>query len=268
MSETVTSTAPAGETTATPVIPASVVVPAAAATETAPAVTPAETPAGPVSSPADASATTEPSAAGAAPETPAADAPEETPATEQPAAPVYADFTFPEGVKADADLVGKAKEVFGKYGLTQEAAQELVDFHSNAAQKTLEAYQAQATDYWAGKSKEWVAEVQSDPQIGGNRLNTSLELARAALNEGLPAADRDRLWADLTDTKIGDHPVLIKRMVQLGRERQQVLQLTGTTTWADAIKKLREPPSPPANQPAKPNGSGRPADRRYQPRTN
>lgn len=257
---TVAATPPVGETV-TP--PAAMVTP-----EATPAATSPET--APVPPPAEVSPETPPATGVAPAETPPA-ATTETPAAEtgseavEPTAPAYTDFTFPEGAKLDAELIGQAKEVFGKHGLTQEAAQELVDLHNSSAQKVLEAWQAQATDYWAGKSKEWVQEIENDPQVGGNRLNTSTELARAALSDGLSDADKTRLWNDLTDTKIGDHPVLFKRMAQLGRERQQVLEATGTTTWAAALKKIREPASPPPGQAVRGNGATRPADRRYQP---
>lgn len=265
---TVTPAAPGGETL--PVIPASVVTPVA--TETAPAATPTET--APVTPPTEVVPETPP-ATGAAPVEPAATgealptgetAPDAS-GSEAPAAPVYSDFTFPEGVNADAELVGLAKEVFGKHALTQEVAQELVDLHTTTATKMVQAYQAEATKYWADQSKAWVAELKDDAQVGGNRFQTSTDLARAALSEGLSKADQTRLWSVLEDTHVGDHPVLFKRMAQLGRERQQVLQLTGTTTWADAMKKLREPAAAPPGIPAKVNGGGTPAQRRYAPRT-
>lgn len=268
MSETTATTVtPTDAAVTPPAVVDATVTPAVVATETVPAAAPSDTTS--VTPPAE-TAAKDPAAGTATevttekPQEPAADVPE---ASAEVTTPVYTDFTFPEGAKVDAELIGQAKDVFGKHGLTQEVAQELIDLHNSSAQKVLEAYQAQATDYWATKSKEWRQELQDDPQVGGNKFNTSTELARAALSEGLNDADKTRLWNDLTDTKIGDHPVLFKRMVQLGRERQQVLQLTGAATWAEAMKKIREPASPPPGQVARGNGATRPADRRYQQRT-
>lgn len=271
MSDTTATTVTPTDAAVTPLpaVDATVTPAAPVATEVAPAATPTESPVAP--SPAETSVTQEPPATGAASEV-TTEKPLETAAsdgevTPEVTTPTYTDFTFPEGAKVDAELVGQAKDVFGKHGLTQEVAQELIDLHTTSAQKALEAYQAQATDYWATKSQEWRKELQDDPQVGGNRFETSTELARAALSEGLNDADRKRLWNDLADTKIGDHPVLFKRMVQLGRERQQVLDATGTTKWSDAIKKIHEPEPPPPGQVVRGNGATRPADRRYQQRT-
>lgn len=264
--ETTVTPAATGSETA-PVVPASVATPVV--TETVPVATSSEI--APVAPPAEASSEASP-ATGTASEVAVEKAVEPGAETVETVsdvtAPAYTDFTFPEGAKVDAELVGQAKEAFGKYGLTQEAAQELINLHTSSAQKVLEAYQTQANDYWAGKSREWVAEVENDPRIGGNRLNTSLELARGVWNEVIPdKAQRDRLFGDLTDTKIGDHPVLARALTEVGHRFQQVLQLTGTATWADAMKKLREPASPPSGREARGNGASRPADRRYSQRT-
>lgn len=268
------------ESTATPVAPpmpgsetapAAVPDPAPVATETAAVTEPTASPASPaaetVTQATDAAAAPSPTAdvtpAASAEATPAA--PEQgadAEAAAGDAAPVYTDFTFPEGVKVDPELLSKAREAFGKYNLPQDAAQELVNLHTEAGQKLVDSAFAQATEFWNAKSKEWVAEVG---QMFGNQLNTNLERARGVWTEVLPdETDRNRLFDDLSSTKIGDHPILAKAMSEVGRRLQQVMQLTGTTTWADAIKKLREPAPPPPGTPSRTtNGAGRPADRRY-----
>jgi hypothetical protein len=73
-----------------------------------------------------------------------------------------------------------------------------------------------------------------------------------------------RVVGDLEATKMSGHPVLAAAFAEAGRRIEQVLSVTGTTTWAAAMKKLREPgPRPPAL----PSGSNRSgvsaADRRY-----
>jgi hypothetical protein len=187
----------------------------------------------------------------------------------EPAAPAYTDFKFPEGVKAAPEALEAVTKIFGEHNLPQEAAQKLLDAHFADTQKAVAQSFETATAYWNQKSKDWVAEVQADPQIGGNRFKTSIETARGVWTDVLPnEADRTRLFADLTDTKMGDHPVLARAMTEMGRRLQQVYQLTGTTKWADAMKKLREPGAPPPGNPARaPGAAGRPADRRYTTRT-
>jgi hypothetical protein len=161
--------------------------------------------------------------------------------------------------------MAEATSVLAKYGVPQEEAQELVTLHAAALQSAVENYGRTATDFWNNKAKEWVAEVKADPNIGGNRFDTSIRRARAVWTEVLPNdADRTRLFGDLTDTKMGDHPVLARALSEVGRRFEQVLAATGTTTWADAMKKLREPGAPPPGTPARaPGANARPADRRY-----
>ena len=214
----------------------------------------------------------------AVPETPQAPTPEAAAPTPEPepkpepkpepapAAPSYTDFKLPEGVIPDKATLGEATRLFGELGLSQDNAQKLVDAHAEAVRKTLDSYRQTASTYWNSKSKEWVAEAR---QEFGNRFDTSLELARGAQTDLIPnKADRDRLWADFNDTKMGDHPVLMKAFAEAGRRIQQVLQATGTTSWNDAMKRIREPAAPPPGMPSRaPGASGRPADQRYN-RTN
>ena len=272
-----TNTPPAPAAPAMP--PTSVVAPAPAAAAPTPA--PAEAPAhvenagqvgpgksdAPAIGPDGAPGTGEP-VAGEAEPAPAEAAP---PAAEPPPAPepiVYADFKLPDGVTVVPAQLSEATKVLAKYGVPQEQAQELISLHANGLKQALETYSRTAADYWNGKAKDWVAEAKDDPVIGGNRFATSLSLARGVWTEVLPdKADRDRLFADLTDTKIGDHPVLTRAMAEIGRRLQQVMTATGTTTWAAAMKKIREPAAPPPGRPARaPGANGSPADKRYQPR--
>jgi hypothetical protein len=161
--------------------------------------------------------------------------------------------------------MAEATKLFGDMKLPEADAQKLVDLHGTILKNAVEGYQTTATNFWNDKAKEWVNEAKSDPQIGGNRFDTSIRRARAVWTEVLPAdADRTRLFDDLTNTKMGDHPVLAKALSEVGRRFEQVLTATGTTTWADAMKKLREPGAPPPGTPARaPGAAGRPADRRY-----
>lgn len=192
-------------------------------------------------------------------------APPEAAPAEAAAPPTYSDFTLPEGVQVAPEQMAEATKVLTKYGVPQEAAQELVTLHANGVQQAINQYSKGATDFWNAKSKEWVAEAK---KTFGNNFDTSLNTARSVWDQVLPnKTDRERLFADLTDTKIGDHPVLMKAMTEVGRRMQQVLTATGTTTWDAAMRKIREPAAPPPATPARaPGSSGRAADRRYQPR--
>ena len=212
------------------------------------------------------------------PATPASEAPksEATPAqptaettpepTPEPvAAPTYTALKLPDGLTARPEALAEATKLFGEFNIPESGAQKLLDMHGAALKAAVDGAFKTATDFWEQKSKDWVAEVRADPQIGGNRFDTSIRRARAVWNETVPnEADRTRLFNDLTDTKIGDHPILTKAISEVGRRFEQVLQLTGTNTWADAMRKLREPAAPPPGNPARaPGSAGRPADRRY-----
>lgn len=242
---------------------AAAAIPAAATTEiVAPVV-----PAAPVEAPAAAEVPVAdaPVVADVAPAAPATDAPVEQPAT---AAPTYTDFKFPEGMAAAPAVLTEATKLFGELGLPQEGAQKLVDFHTAQVKQAVDGFLSTATDHWNQKSKDWVKEFRADPDIGGNRADTSRTLANSALRDLVPDNDmRSRLATDLADTKIGDHPILVRAFREAGHRFQQVMQATGAATWAEAMKKLREASPRPPGQPARvPGATGRAADRRYTPK--
>ena len=136
-------------------------------------------------------------------------------------------------------------KLFGDMKVTPADAQ-LVDLHGTVMKNAIQGSMQGATDFWNQKAQEWVKEAKADPQIGGNRFETSIKRARAVWTEVLPnEADRTRLFNDFNDTKMGDHPILAKAVSEMGRRLEQVLAVTGTASWADAMKKLREPGAPP-----------------------
>ena len=54
----------------------------------------------------------------------------------------YEDFSFPEGVEIDSELLTEATDIFKESGLKQDQAQKLVDFHSKTMRQVVEAQQA------------------------------------------------------------------------------------------------------------------------------
>jgi hypothetical protein len=166
-------------------------------------------------------------------------------------------------------MLAKAAAIFGEYKLPPEGAQKLVDFHVEtmqaATQAATQAIETRQRQVWLDIGKQWVEAFENDPQIGGNRKNTSLRIARGVLTTFAGSEDNHAVLAkDLTDTGMANNPHLARTLVNVGSFVERVLHATGTTDPEAALKKLREPKAPPPGTPARaPGTAGRPADKRY-----
>lgn len=156
-------------------------------------------------------------------------------------APAYTEFKLPETFKADPATLSAYTNVLGKYGISQEAGQELVDFHTNAmkqyadsvAQNQQAVFEKTKTDWQKASQKEF-----------GNRFDTTLNDAKWAISQfGGTKQQQAELVALYGYSGTGNHPAQIRLL-------------------ANMAKKLREPGSPANGLPSRGRQES-PADRRY-----
>lgn len=159
----------------------------------------------------------------------------------EPVKPVYESFTLPEGFQAAPEQIEAFTGVLGKYALTQEAGQELMDLHASSLRAVGDQLQQHQQDVFAETRRGW---VQDFDKSAGNRRDTILNDAKWAITELVPDEKaRSALWNVLAFTGAGDNKAVIG-------------------AFASAAKRLREraappPPLPPRKEPANP------ADKRY-----
>lgn len=117
----------------------------------------------------------------------------------------YEDFKLPEGIKLEGETLTAAQELFKGLGLTQDAAQSLVDFHTK---QMTEAANAPVNAYNEMRDG-WKAAAQADPDIGPKSAAIKENIGRAFDTLGDP-----KLVADFKEamnlTGVGDHPAFIK----------------------------------------------------------
>lgn len=247
----VSSTAPAVVAVVPPAAPAAApAAPAngAAATDQAPIVS-RETPAAPVAeAPAPAAVepapiTTEkapsllskveekpaPAAEAKKPDAEAAPAKPEGPAEPAPA-PTYDPFVFPEGLKAGDKEIGQFTTTLGEYelalakdptqvhGETQKLGQRLVDMHIAELGKMQKFMQDQQMEAFNRLQEHNVEEFRKDPEIGGNRFDTTLNSALNVIRE-YAGSDQHlaQLRADLKYTGAANLPSVIRLLNNIGK---------------------------------------------------
>lgn len=186
------------------------------------------------------------SAIESAPEPVVEAAPIEPEVAAEPVAPVYTDFSLPEGLSAAPEQVEAFTGVLGKYGLTQEAGQELMNLHATALKQAADAMAQRQQDVFVETRRGW---VQQFDKGAGNRRDTILNDAKFAITSTITdAKERAALWQVLGDvTGAGDHPAVVNLLGKIGAR----------------LRERNAPPSPIPNNAAK---SANPADRRYGPK--
>ncbi|KRP78093.1 hypothetical protein [Pseudomonas lactis] len=114
----------------------------------------------------------------------------------------YEDFTLPEGMEMDADVLGEFKGLAKELNIPQAKAQQLIDFQTQLATKQAEAYQAAVTK----QAQDWAASIKNDPEIGGANYDKNVESAIKVIQSfGDPA-----LTELLNTSGLGNHPALFK----------------------------------------------------------
>lgn len=126
----------------------------------------------------------------------------------------YADFTWPEGITPNAEEIKPYTDILAKHQVPQEAAQELVSMFTKQAQDMAEARKK----VWGDTQAEWRKAFQEDPDIGGNRQDTTLRRAAGVLDRFGGTADQvAELRNVLTLTGAGNHPSVIRLMHNLSK---------------------------------------------------
>lgn len=154
---------------------------------------------------------------------------------------VYADFTLPENFKSDESTIGKFKEIAKELGLTQEAAQKLVEFQATQSSTNVQAFGTAMQAHVDKTANEWATAAKADPEYGGEKFNENLGIAKQALDKfGTP-----ELKTLLKESRMGNHPEVIRMLVKAGKAISQDGFVPGRSAAApkDAASVLYGPSS-------------------------
>lgn len=147
-------------------------------------------------------------------------------AAEPPAPIKYEAFKLPEGLKLDDERIGKFTEIAGVAQVPQDVAQQFMDLHVAEMQRFSQDVVKQAEqhqrDVWRKLNDTWKTEMRNDPEIGGNRLETSLSRAKAVIEEylgpenGGSAEMVQDMIAHTTANGMGNFPPFVRLMNKIG----------------------------------------------------
>ncbi len=151
---------------------------------------------------------------------------EEATQSDEPAPlPTYEAFTLPDDVKFEdeklSEFTGILAEIElakGDHAKMQETGQKLLDRHIAEVKNTVDRLNQYYVDTWEKQKTDWKDAFENDPEIGGNRKDTTVKAAVAALTEGASLSDdkavRESQQKEVRDlmesTGLGNHPALIR----------------------------------------------------------
>lgn len=121
----------------------------------------------------------------------------------------YEDFTAPEGVELDADVLSDFKGLAKELNLPQAQAQKIVDVGVQLSQKWAE----QSAAAVEAMQSEWLEQAKTDKEFGGEALNANLAIGKKALD----TFGTDELRGLLEQSKLGDHPEIIRFFTRVGK---------------------------------------------------
>lgn len=150
---------------------------------------------------------------------PAKDAAKEGEKPAEPVAPVpvaYEAFKVSEHVKLDDARVKEFTDIIGPRQLPQEDAQKLVDLFDKSAQDLATHMRQEQRKTWNGLNDTWKTESRDDPEIGGNRFQTSLAMAKAVIEEFLTPDQQKRYLGHLDLNGMSNFPEHIRLLAKIG----------------------------------------------------
>ena len=118
----------------------------------------------------------------------------------------YADFRLPAGAQIDEAILGDFKTLAAECGMSQEAAQKMLDLQAKANQ--------QAFDVVIKQRQDWRQSITNDPEFGGANLEQTVKDARSLLNKHDASGN---VLAMLEQSGFGDNPDVIKFLARVQR---------------------------------------------------
>ena len=134
----------------------------------------------------------------------------------------YKDFTFSKDLEPDVETLTQAKSVFKELNLTQEQAQQLVDFESNVKSEEIQRQQ----EAWDELQDTWKKASETDKEFGGDGLDANLAVAK----QGRDAFGGKEFNEMLEVTGVGNHPEMIRFLFKIGKlvSEDKILQGGGS----------------------------------------
>lgn len=144
--------------------------------------------------------------------------------------PKYDPFTLPEGVTLDDTRIGEFTgllselELDGKatHEAVQKFGQKALEFHINEVKNTIEGLTKIYQESWDNQKAAWKEAFLNDPEIGGNRFQTTIDSALTFIRTHGGTPEQQQEFRALMDTSgLGNHPAMIRMLAKAGQAMKE-----------------------------------------------
>ena len=154
--------------------------------------------------------------------------------------PAYTDFTLPEGMEMDKGAIDAFIPIAQQLGLSQEDAQQIVNIGVQMAESTTRQVKQQREQAIEKANEQWMKAIESDPEIGGEKLEENLTVANNFLNKYATPGFKKLL----VDTNLGNNPDVIKTIWKIAQQYADDDLVIGGTAGRPGGAKLMYDQSP------------------------
>ena len=171
--------------------------------------------------------------------------------------PKYEDFTLPEDVKLEDAQMSAFQTILGEtenkiittpaeaHAAVQEMGQRMLDMYISESKAQTERYAQLQMENWTRVREDWVAKFKADPEIGGNRRDTTIAHIGALVElygQRVGAEQAQAVRDAMTLTGAGDHPETLRFLswaASFAVERPRMVAATQPPKAAPASKAAR-----------------------------
>jgi hypothetical protein len=136
----------------------------------------------------------------------------------KPDVPESYDLQMPEGVELDTAAAKEFTDLAKELKLDNGTAQKFAGIAASMAQRQMQAH----ADLVSG----WAEQVKTDKEIGGDKLDQNLAVARKAID----AFGSPELKAVLESTGLGNHPAVVKAFFKAGKAISDDVMVAGAAS--------------------------------------
>lgn len=165
-----------------------------------------------------------------------------------PPPPVYEAFNLPENMKVEEGILKEFTDILSKFEtesktkheLVQKFGQDAVDFYTKQIQKQTEDLTKFYSKSWDDQKVAWKDEFLKDPEIGGNRWQTTINAANEFIGTHGGTPEQQKAFRELMETSgLGNHPIMIRLLSNANRGLSEGKPLAASTP-APAAKSKTE----------------------------
>lgn len=173
--------------------------------------------------------------------------------SEEPAPPpTYEPFVLPEGITPEAERLTEFQARLGNFeqkardpnadrSEIQSEAQKLVDMHIEEMQRAAQGWQREQEAAKAQQRESWREAFLSDPEIGGNRFQTTVDAARQFIVTHGGTADQQAEFRQvMEDSGLGNHPAVIRLLANAGRAMSEGRPLAAVQPMPRQLSKTQK----------------------------